>query len=104
MLGDIQASTSIIVVLTLAVLTILVLGIFNLFQLARMREMREDIRELRYYLVQVSRRANVDLNGVTAPERLRLPFVDRGRYWRNDQDASFTFPGHAPGGRWARAR
>src|SRR5215831_13896687 len=101
---DITGGTSIVVVLTLCVLTILVLGIFNLFQLARVREMRDDIRELRYYIVQLSRRANVNLEEVTPPERKRMPVVDRGGYWQREQDSAYTFPSRYPDGRWPRPR
>jgi len=101
---DITGGTGVVVVLTLCVLTILVLGIFNLFQLARVREMRDDIRELRYYIVQLSRRANVNLEEVTPPERKRMPVVDRGGYWQNEQDSAYTFPSRYPDGRWPRPR
>jgi hypothetical protein len=96
MFQDLPAATAAVVVLALCVLTILVLAIFNLFQLTRTREMRDDIRELRYYVVQLSRRVNVSLEQVPRPERRPMPIVDRG-YWQGDHhDNSFTMPG----GRW----
>ena len=104
MLVDISGDTGVVLVLTLCVLTILVLGIFNLFQLSRVREMRDDIRELRYYTVQLARRANVNLEEVTPPERRQMPFVDRGGYWQNEHDSAYTFPSRYPDGRWPRPR
>src|SRR5262249_61865317 len=104
MLSDISTGTSVVVVLILSVLTILTLGVYNLFQLSRVREMRDDIRELRYYIVQLSRRANVNLEEVTPPERKRMPVVDRGGYWQSEQDSAYTFPSRYPDGRWPRPR
>jgi len=101
---DLSDSISVVIVLTLSVLTILVLGIFNLFQLSRMREMRDDIRELRYYVVQLSRRANVNLEEVTPPERRRMPVVDRGRQWQDEQESAYTFPNRYRDGRWPRPK
>lgn len=92
MLGDITGSTGVVIVLILCVLTILVLGIFNLFQLSRMREMREDVRELRYYVVQLARRANINLEEVATPARRQMPMMDWG-YWRGEQDADYALPG-----------
>src|SRR5262249_14074586 len=96
---DVGAIAGVVIVLSLCVVTILVIGIFNIFQLSRTREMREDIRELRYYIVQLSHRINVDLGEVTPPERRHMPFIDRG-YWRTEHDPGYTLPGHMPSRRW----
>lgn len=99
MLGDISGSAGVVVVLILCVLTILVLGVFNLFQLTRIREMRDDVRELRYYVVQLARRANINLEEVAAPKRRQMPVMDWG-YWRDEQDADYAFPGQGQQRRW----
>ena len=99
MLGDITGSAGVVVVLILCVLTILVLAVFNLFQLSRIREMRDDVRELRYYVVQLARRANINLEEVAAPKRRQMPMMDWG-YWREEQDADYVFPGQGQNRRW----
>lgn len=104
MLSDISTGTSVVVVLILSVLTILTLGVYNLFQLSRVREMRDDIRELRYYVVQLSRRANINLEEVTAPSRRRMPIVDRRGYWEQEPEADYAFPGSWQNGRGQRHR
>ena len=95
MLNDFAATASIVVVLLFLVLSILVLGAFNVSQLSRTREMRENIRELRYYSVQVSHRANISLEEeAVRPPRRRMPLADFGGYWRDANDSPFSFPGH----------
>ena len=101
MLVDTPVITGVVIVLTLCVLTILVLGIFNLFQLSRVREMRDDIRELRYYVVQLARRANINLEEVATPTRRQMPMMDWG-YWRDEQDADYAFPGQGQQGQQRR--
>src|SRR5262249_4861987 len=99
MLGDITGSAGVVVVLILCVLTILVLAVFNLFQLSRIREMRDDVRELRYYVVQLARRANINLEEVAAPKGGRRPMMDGG-YGREEQAADYVFPGRGKNRRW----
>ena len=99
MFVGVGAVAGVVIVLSLCVVTILVIGIFNIFQLSRTREMREDIRELRYYIVQLSHRINVDLEEVTPPERRQMPFIDRG-YWREERDPAYSLPGQRPSRRW----